>query len=33
MEVVKTKFKLDFNIYSSEDRMEAVKKILEQNKN
>ena len=33
MEVVKLKFKLDFNIYSSEDRMEAVKKILEQNKN
>lgn len=32
MEVVKLKFKLDFNIYSSEDRMEAVKKILDQNK-
>lgn len=26
------KFKLDFNIYSSEDRCKAVEKILEQNK-
>lgn len=26
------KFKLDFSIYSSEERMEAVKKILEENK-
>ena len=27
------KFKLDFSIPTSEERMEAVKKILEENKN